>query len=124
MMTPEMGVWLQRQGIERLPIGAGKQIHAHLVESHIRLLRNTMHHLDEEARQAGLEIPVAELALLSNMAKNSIAEYGGFSPTQTLHGSFPTNWSRAEVRESPEERMQDSLYKRALAQRAVQMAIY
>ena len=58
------------------------------------------------------------------MAKNNIAEYGGFSPTQSLFGTAPTNWYRTEVAETPEERMQDTLYKQMLAKRAVEQAIY
>ena len=89
MVGDEMGIWLQRQGIRRFP--QGKDQHSHLAEAHIRILRNTMHHLEEEAKQLGLELSISELATLANMAKNNIAEYGGFSPTQSLFGTAPMN---------------------------------
>ena len=73
-----------------------------------------MHHLEEEAKQNGLELSISELATLANMAKNNIAEYGGFSPTQSLFGTAPMNWDRTEVAETPEERMQDTLYKQMI----------
>ncbi len=76
MMNSEMGLWLQRHGIERVPVG--KDSHAYLAEAHIRILRTTMRLLDEEASQQGLELPIPEIATLANMAKNSLAEYGGF----------------------------------------------
>ena len=51
------------------------------------------------------------LVIFSNSAKNNIVEFGGFSPTQSLFGSYPSNWNRAQVAETAEERMQDSLLK-------------
>ena len=47
MMTPEMGIWLSRQGINLRP--KGKDSHSHLAEAHIRLIRDAMRHLDEDA---------------------------------------------------------------------------
>ena len=82
-----------------------------------------MHYLDEEARQGGTELPLRELVILSVGARNNLSEFGGFSPTQALWGHFPSNWSRAEPLTS-EERMEDSLWKRMVAQRAIQQAIF
>ena len=49
MMSNEVGIWLSRHGIQRRPKGTGS--HAHLAEAHIRLIRDAMRHLDEDARQ-------------------------------------------------------------------------
>ena len=82
-----------------------------------------MHCLDEEARQNGVELPLKELVTLAVGARNNLSEFGGFSHTQALWGHFPSNWSRAEPL-TPEERMEDSLWKRMMAQRAIQQAIF
>ena len=118
-MTDEMAIWMQQHGIEFHP--RGKDQKAHLAEAHIRLVRETMHYLDEEARQGGAEPPLRELVILSVGARNNLSEFGGFSPTQALWGHFPNNWSRAEPLTS-EERMEDSLWKRMVAQRAIPQA--
>ena len=91
MMTPEMGIWLSKQGIARRPKGRGS--HAHLAEAHIRLIRDAMRHLDEDAKQNGMELSVRELVILCVAARNIITEYGGFSPTQALYpGYIPSDW--------------------------------
>ena len=56
LMTDEMAIWMQQHGIEFHP--RGKDQKAHLAEAHIRMVRETMHHLDEEARQGGAELPL------------------------------------------------------------------
>ena len=62
MMSPEIGIWLSRHGIQRRPKGVGS--HAHLAEAHIRLIRDAMRHLDEEMKQLGMQTSVRELSLI------------------------------------------------------------
>ena len=112
---------MQQHGIEFHP--RGKDQKAHLAEAHLRLVRENMHCLDEEARQGGVELPLRELVVHAVGARNNLSEFGGFSPTQALSGHFPSNWSRAEPLTS-EERMEDTLWKRMVAQRAIHQAIF
>ncbi len=56
MMKYEMGAWMQRQGIDRRP--KGKCNHAYLAEATIRIVKDTMRLLDEEARMHGIKISV------------------------------------------------------------------
>ena len=72
-----------------------------------------------------MELSIRELVILCVAARNSISEYCGFSPTQALFpGYVPSDWSRLERPMTPEEKFQDEGYKRILAQRAIQNAIY
>ena len=110
MMSHEVGIWLSKHGIQRRPKGTGS--HAHLAEAHIRLIRDSMRHLDEDAKQQGMQLSVRELDILCVAARNNITEYGGFSPTQALFpGYFPMHWSRLERPMTPEEKFQDESYK-------------
>jgi len=120
-MTDSMGTWLQRHGIQRVPKGKGS--HAHLAEKHIDLVKDTMHHLETEAKENGITLEVRENLTLSIGAKNNSLEFGGFSSIQSLFGTAP-DWSHVEVASTPEAKMHCIMYRRMLAQRAFQQAIY
>ena len=73
LMADEIAIWMQQHGIEFHP--RGKDQKAHLAEAHIRLVRETIHCLDEEARQKGVELPLRELVVLSVGARNNLSEF-------------------------------------------------
>lgn len=119
----EFGIWCSRTGIQRKLVGT--DVHLKLVERHIGLLRNTMHHLEAEAKFQGLTLSTRELAMESNAAKNTSLDYGGFTPAQGRLGNNPDGWSRASTEGYLEEGVfGNAFFKRTLALRAIQQAIW
>ena len=77
LMSDEMALWMRQHGIEFRP--RGKDQKAHLAEAHIRLVRETMHYLDDEATQSGVELRLRKMVFLSVEARNNLSEFGGFT---------------------------------------------
>lgn len=121
--SDEFGIWLQRRGIERKIHGVDE--HLKLVESHNKLIRRTMRIMDTEAAQQGMKLTVVELAYEACAAKNSLTEYGGFSPQQCMNGQSLGDWSKSEAVENPDLGIfGDGFLKRTIGMRAMQQAIF
>ena len=86
--SEQLGQFLDHTGVQFKAKAPGE--HAQMVERHHELLRQTLHRLEEQLKEEGIELPFEVVVNDAVLAKNALTTVGGHTLYRAFYGRGPT----------------------------------